>query len=153
MDGTEPPVAAARCRLDQSASGACGAQDCQAEITRAACDHGQDRKNRTIWPTGWVRKVNEVTTPKLPPPPPRQAQYSAGVLVGGGAEGERGAPAEVPPAPATAGPVQVGVLAGVARPDLAVSRDDLQRLHVVAGHPVSTGHHSADAAQGEAGHA
>ena len=74
MEGTEPPGAAARCRLDQSASGACGAQDCQAEITRAACDHGQDRKNRTIWPTWRVRKVNEVTTPKLPPPPPRQAQ-------------------------------------------------------------------------------
>src|SRR5215813_13187543 len=74
MEGTEPPAAADRCRFDQSASGACGAQDCQAAITRAACDHGQDRKNRTIWPTGWVRKVNEVTTPKLPPPPPRQAQ-------------------------------------------------------------------------------
>src|SRR6478672_2985068 len=74
MDGTEPPVVAARCTLDQSASGACGAQDCQAEITRAARDHGQDRKNRTICPTGWVPKVNEVTTPKLPPPPPRQAQ-------------------------------------------------------------------------------
>ena len=25
-------------------------------------------------PAGWVRNVNEVTTPKLPPPPPRQAQ-------------------------------------------------------------------------------
>src|SRR5207248_1024729 len=55
MEGTEPPGAAARCTLDQSASGACGAQDCQAEITRAACDHGQDRKNKTICPTGWVR--------------------------------------------------------------------------------------------------
>ena len=74
MVGTEPPGAAARCRFDPSASGACGAQDCQAEITRAARDHGQDRKNSTISPAGWVVKVNELTTPKLPPPPPRQAQ-------------------------------------------------------------------------------
>src|SRR5581483_40455 len=74
MEGTEPPGAAARCRFDQRASGACGAQDCQAEITFAACDHGQDRKNRTMFPTWRVPKVNEVTTPKLPPPPPRQAQ-------------------------------------------------------------------------------
>src|SRR5271165_4688147 len=80
MVGTEPPGAAARCRFDQSSSGACGAQDCQAEITRAACDHGQDRKNSTISPAGRVVKVNEVTTPKLPPPPPRQAQYRSGLL-------------------------------------------------------------------------
>src|SRR5689334_16083361 len=80
MTGTDPPGAAARCTLDHSASGACGAQDCQAEITRAACDHGQDRKNRHIWPAGWVVKVNEVTTPKLPPPPPRQAQNRSGLL-------------------------------------------------------------------------
>src|SRR5580658_11322255 len=75
MLGTEPPGAAARCRFDHSASGACGAQDCQPAITLAACDHGQDRKNRMISPAGWVVKVNEVTTPQLPPPPPRQAQY------------------------------------------------------------------------------
>ena len=74
MDGIEPPGAAARCRLDQSWSGACGAQDCQPAMTWAACDHGQHRKNRQISPAGWVVKVNEVTTPKLPPPPPRQAQ-------------------------------------------------------------------------------
>jgi len=74
MVGIDPPGAAARCTFDQSASGACGAHDCQAEITREACDHGQDRKNRTISPAGWVPKVKEVTTPKLPPPPPRQAQ-------------------------------------------------------------------------------
>src|SRR5580704_10105156 len=74
MVGTEPPGAAARCTLDHNASGAFGAQDCQAAITRAACDHGQDRKNSTMPLAGWVRYVNEVTTPKLPPPPPRQAQ-------------------------------------------------------------------------------
>src|ERR1700722_11714210 len=80
MEGTEPPGAADRCTFDQSASGACGAQDCQAEITRSAFDHGQDRKNKTISPAGWVLKVKEVTTPKLPPPPPRQAQYRFGLL-------------------------------------------------------------------------
>src|SRR6201999_647724 len=73
--GTEPPGAADRCTLDHSSSGACGAQDCQAASTRCACDQGQLRKNSTMSPAGWVVKVNEVTTPKLPPPPPRQAQY------------------------------------------------------------------------------
>src|ERR1700676_3021239 len=81
MDGTEPPGAAARCRLDQSWSGACGAQDCQPAMTRAACDHVKDRKNRQMAPAGWVLKVNEVTTPKLPPPPPRQAQNRSGLLL------------------------------------------------------------------------
>ena len=123
MVGTDPPGAAARCRFDQSSSGACGAHDCQAEITRAACDHGQDRKNRTISPAGWVRKVNEVTTPKLPPPPPRQAQNRSELL------------------------------ARAAGPDLAVGRDDLQGLHVVAGQPVGAGHHPDAAAEREAGDA
>src|SRR5271170_3045969 len=81
MDGIDPPGAAARCRFDQSSSGACGAHDCQAEITRAAWDHGQDRKNRMISLAGWVANVNEVTTPKLPPPPPRQAQNRSGLLL------------------------------------------------------------------------
>src|ERR1700683_5016737 len=81
MPGTAPPGAAARCRFDQSWSGACGAQDCQPAMTRAACDHGQDRKKRTMSPAGWVRNVNEVTTPKLPPPPPRQAQKRSGLVL------------------------------------------------------------------------
>src|SRR5271154_3954166 len=80
MDGTEPPGAAARCRFDQSASGACGAQDCQPATPRASCDHGQDRKNKQMLPAGWVVKVNEVATPKLPPPPPRQAQNRSGLV-------------------------------------------------------------------------
>src|ERR1700690_125733 len=74
MAGVPPPGAADRCRLDQSSSGACGAQDCQAAITRLASDHGQLRKNSMISGAEWVRNVNEVATPKLPPPPPRQAQ-------------------------------------------------------------------------------
>ena len=61
-------------RLDHSASGWNGAQDCHADITRAAWDHGQRRKKHTSWLSGRVRNVNDVATPKLPPPPPRQAQ-------------------------------------------------------------------------------
>src|SRR6185437_9078775 len=56
------------------ASGACGAQDCQPATTRAACDQGQDREKSTGSGAGIVRNVNEVTTPKFPPPPPWQAQ-------------------------------------------------------------------------------
>src|SRR5487761_50227 len=74
MAGVAPPGAADRCRFDQSSSGAPGAQDCQAEITWLACDHGQLRKNSTISDAGWVRNENDVATPKLPPPPPRHAQ-------------------------------------------------------------------------------
>src|SRR3984957_9561530 len=74
MDGVCPPGAAARCRLDHSASGACGPHDCPAATTWAACDHGQLMPNRHGLGAGTVRKVNEVTTPKLPPPPPWQAQ-------------------------------------------------------------------------------
>src|ERR1700722_12705946 len=83
MLGSEPPGAAARCRFDQSWSGAYGAQDCQPEMTRAAWDQGQDKKNRTMSAAGWVPKVNEVTTPKLPPPPPRQAQKRSGLVLAG----------------------------------------------------------------------
>src|SRR6185437_5316307 len=54
--------------------GRTGAQDCHESITCAAADHGHCRKNSTSSGAGWVRKVNSVTTPKLPPPPPRQAQ-------------------------------------------------------------------------------
>ncbi len=74
MVGVCPPGAADRCRFDQSASGAFGAQDCQAAITLAAFDQGQDRKKTTGVGAGTVRKWNQVAMPKLPPPPPRQAQ-------------------------------------------------------------------------------
>ena len=74
MVGVRPPGAAARCRFDQSASGAFGAQDCQAAITLAAFDQGQERKNSTGDGAGTVLNWNQVAMPKLPPPPPRQAQ-------------------------------------------------------------------------------
>src|ERR1700759_4538453 len=70
--GVLPPGAAARCRFDHIGSGACGAQDCQPATTRAACAQGQDRENKTGWGAGTVRNVNDVTTPKFPPPPPWQ---------------------------------------------------------------------------------
>ena len=44
----------------------------------AARDHGQCRKNSVTSCVGWVRKVNDTATPKLPPPPPREAQYRSG---------------------------------------------------------------------------
>lgn len=75
MVGGGPPGAADRCRLDQSASGATGAHDCQPWITRPARDQGQERKKSTSLLSWWVRNVNDVATPKFPPPPPRQAQY------------------------------------------------------------------------------
>ena len=61
--------------MDHRLSGACGAQDCQALTTRLARDHGQVRKNRARVRRLWVVNVIEVATPKLPPPPPRLAQY------------------------------------------------------------------------------
>jgi hypothetical protein len=72
--GVPKPAGAIRCRFDHSASGWNGAQDCQPATTLAAADHGHLRKNSTTWDSGWVRSVNEVAIPKLPPPPPRHAQ-------------------------------------------------------------------------------
>ena len=74
MVGVPPCWAADMCRLDHRASGWYGAQDCQPATTLAACDQGQDRKNTTSRDKRWVRNVNAVAMPKLPPPPPRQAQ-------------------------------------------------------------------------------
>ena len=59
---------------DVSASGACGAKCIQAASASLACAHGQLTVNQAARRAGAVRSVNEVTMPKLPPPPPRQAQ-------------------------------------------------------------------------------
>src|SRR5215218_3363170 len=61
-------------RMESMSSGASGAQSCHAAITAPACDHGHEIENRTELLIRWTRKRNEVTIPKLPPPPPRQAQ-------------------------------------------------------------------------------
>src|SRR6185312_2982284 len=70
----EPPKPQLRCMFDHSSAGPCGAQDCQALITRLALAHGQPMKNSTSELSLCVRSVNEVATPKLPPPPPLLAQ-------------------------------------------------------------------------------
>src|ERR1035438_7346278 len=75
MTGVPPCGAADICRLDHRSSGWYGAQDCHPATTLAACDQGQLRKNTTSRDRRWVRNVNAVAIPKLPPPPPRQAQY------------------------------------------------------------------------------
>jgi hypothetical protein len=61
-------------RIDVSAGGASGAKRCQAAIASLACDHGHETKKYAALAARCVFSVSEVTTPKLPPPPPRQAQ-------------------------------------------------------------------------------
>ena len=74
-----PPVWSAQ--IENSPSGACGANACHARTTSRACDHGQSAKKYETLETGCVRRTRCVTTPKLPPPPPRQAQYRSGFSV------------------------------------------------------------------------
>ena len=123
--GSRPPGAAARCRFDQSASGACGAQDCQPATTlrRLRPGPGQGEEHRL------------------------RGRHRA--------ERERGHHAEVPAAAALAGPEQVSVLVrvGGGGEHRAVRRDDLQRLKVVAGQPVGPGGHPDAAAERQAGDA
>ncbi len=62
-------------QLAQSSSGAEGIQRIQASSTLSAACHGHSRVKRVIASgIGWAENSNEVTMPKLPPPPPRQAQ-------------------------------------------------------------------------------
>src|SRR5260221_14670976 len=61
-------------RLNRRAPGWKAAQDGLAATALAAGDQGQDKKNTTSRDSRWVRNVNAVARPKLPPPPPRQAQ-------------------------------------------------------------------------------
>src|SRR6202020_2867368 len=63
-----------RCRIEVILSVVCGAQDCHAAIASAAEDHGQvTLKKVALEGSGWTLKVNSVTIPKLPPPPPLSA--------------------------------------------------------------------------------
>ncbi|GAA3414807.1 hypothetical protein GCM10018952_36770 [Streptosporangium vulgare] len=60
---------------DHMASGAEGPHACQARRTLTALDHGQCRKNTVTSRVGWVLNPKETATPRLPAPPPREAQY------------------------------------------------------------------------------
>ena len=61
-------------QTENSSSGACGAQACQAAITDAAWAQGHSIPKVETVDTGVVLKRYSVAMPKLPPPPPRQAQ-------------------------------------------------------------------------------
>src|SRR6202042_1461326 len=62
-------------QLDHSSSGAVAIHSCQAPRTSAAAAHRQLTVKRARAGMGCTAKVNEVTMPKFPPPPPRLAQY------------------------------------------------------------------------------
>ena len=67
-------------RLESIVRGACGAQLCQAFITlfAALVDRPSQATLKTITlATFFNRTVKLVAIPKLPPPPPRQAQYKS----------------------------------------------------------------------------
>jgi hypothetical protein len=66
--------------IDVIVLGAFGAQACQAANIRAACDcdRFQETPNTSAVCSGKARITNWVATPKLPPPPPRHAQYRSG---------------------------------------------------------------------------
>src|SRR5207302_1158477 len=72
--GVAPFAPVSSKQFDQISSGPCGAHPCQALSTEAALLHGQRNVNSESVETGCTRKVNEVTAPRLPPPPPRNAQ-------------------------------------------------------------------------------
>src|SRR5262249_24994498 len=69
-----PGSVASRSQTENSSSGACGANACQAAIASAASSHGHSTEYVATLDTGWTRNVKRVATPKFPPPPPRQAQ-------------------------------------------------------------------------------
>ncbi|MET7995359.1 hypothetical protein ABZU76_31115 [Amycolatopsis sp. NPDC005232] len=73
----QPPKLAAVApspRSDQSSSGIRGCQSCHSANSVAAVSGGNCRSNDERSGASAVRKVNDVTMPKLPPPPPRNAQ-------------------------------------------------------------------------------
>ena len=60
-------------QLDHSSGGVPGIHCCHSPSTSAAALHGYCRVNSAMSGMGWASKVNDVTTPKLPPPPPLDA--------------------------------------------------------------------------------
>ena len=71
----EPPEST---RFVHSSGGADCTQRCQASRTPLAAPGEKRSANTVKFGAGWVSKVNEVTTPKFPPPPPRSAQNRSG---------------------------------------------------------------------------
>ena len=61
-------------RLAASSSGPLGAHSCHASMTEAAAAYGHVRRKFVASGASTVRKMSEVTTPKLPAPAPRSAQ-------------------------------------------------------------------------------
>ena len=61
-------------RPDHTVSGSVCGQACQAASTLAASAHAKSAENVVSGTVAKVLNVNDVTTPKLPPPPPRSAQ-------------------------------------------------------------------------------
>ena len=66
--------------MEVSAPGASGANACHAASASLACDQGKDAKNQAAPGARWVCRVRLVTIPKLPPPPPRQAQNRSSLV-------------------------------------------------------------------------
>jgi hypothetical protein len=72
--GDPTPPVVANLKIDVSAGRVCGANRCQAASASPAAPHGQLMKNQAAAFARWAWRVREVTIPKFPPPPPRQAQ-------------------------------------------------------------------------------
>ncbi len=74
IEGEFPLPAVATMQFDHNSSGAPSIHAIHAGRTCRAAAHGKRRVNSATSPTGNVSKPKLVTTPKLPPPPPRHAQ-------------------------------------------------------------------------------
>ena len=68
-----PPVVPS-VKIEVSAGGAWGAKRCHAASASLAWLQGKRMKNQAAPVARCARKLSEVTMPKLPPPPPWQAQ-------------------------------------------------------------------------------
>ena len=106
-----------------SSGGIAAIHCCHAPSTPAAEPAGKCSENTVRFGAGSVSKVNSVTMPKLPPPPPRSAQNRSGSELAD------------------------------AVTQLAVGGDDLRGAQVVAGQAVLAGQHADAAAEGQPGDA
>ncbi len=70
------PFTASRKNVERP-SGALGAHFCHASTTAVKSFHCQVTLHNPTNPIGCTLKSNDVTMPKLPPPPPRHAQYKS----------------------------------------------------------------------------